>query len=157
MPRLLWRFEKSQFCFASSRLQSLPVFFISGNKRIEVSRSRYRSEAITQTSEMRPSSLLGQSVNAEVLQQLQATVAECERKVAEAKEALDRIHQDEIALNRAREALMQRKNVCHKVGQDKRNLTARLEQKKKQLQNLEREAVDLTVEERKAKEKCGVR
>lgn len=95
-------------------------------------------------------------MNPEELHRLQAAVADCDRRVAEAKEMVDSITQEEISLNRSREGLIQKRHACGKISQDRRTVVSRLEQKRKQLANLEKEAVDLVEEERKVKATCGV-
>lgn len=130
--------------------------FSVGNKRIEISRSRYRRDAITQVSEIRPSHMIGQSVDVEAQQHLQVAVSECEERLTEAKRGLEVVVQEETALNRARESLIQKRMNHRKVLGDRRTLEMRLEQKQRQIVSLEREAIDLEEEERKTKRQCGV-
>lgn len=132
-----------------------PTFF-GDNKLISIRTSRYRRDAITQVSEVRPSRFLGQSVDVHALQQLRATIAELEQRMAEAKSAHDAICEEETVINRTRENLLQQKRSCQAIAANRRVVVSRLERIRNQLRISEKDAIDLDAEERNVKQKCGV-
>lgn len=131
--------------------------FIPDNKLISIRTSRYRRDAITQVSEVRPSRFLGQSVDVRALQQLRATIAELEQRMAEAKSAHDAICEEETVINRTRENLLQQKRSCQAIAANRRVVVSRLERIRNQLRISAKDAIDLDAEERNVKQKCGVR
>lgn len=131
--------------------------YITDNKLITIRTSKYRRDAITQVSEVRPSRFLGQSVDTNALQQLRATIAELEQRMTEAKAAHDEICQEETIISRTRENLLQQKRSCQAIAANRRVVVSRLERIRNQLRISEKDAIDLDVEERNIKVKCGVK
>lgn len=108
-------------------------------------------------SDVRPSRFLGQAVDVQALQQLQARLSELENQLASTKPVYDSIMQEELELKRTRENLLQQRNNVHKIMADRRVAQSRLDTKRNQLKGIENEAIDLVAEERNVKQKCGVR
>lgn len=123
---------------------------------ISIKSSRYRSDKLTQTSDVGPSRFFGQSVNVEALELLKSSVAELEQRFSTSKRALEVIMQEENATNRSREALLQKRNTLQKWQGNRRVVVSRLASKRSQLANLCKETVDLCAEEQRVKAACAV-
>ena len=106
---------------------------------------------------MRESKFVGQSVDSQELERYQATLAQLEQRMSSFKPVSDRITQEETDLKRSRENLFQKKKDLQVIVSGPRVTKSRLDQKRLQLQNLNKDTVDLVAEERLVKEKCGVR
>ena len=129
---------------------------ISDTKVITIKSSRYRSDKLTQTSDVGPSKFFGLSVNVQALELLKSSVAELEERFSAGKRALEAILQEENVTNRSREALLQRRNALQKWQGNRRVVTSRLTSKRSQLANLQRETLDLSAEEQRVKAACAV-
>ncbi len=100
---------------------------------------------------------MGQSVDSRALEHHKATLAQLEERMSGFKPAYDRITQEETEIRRTRETLLQQRQTYQEVASMARGVKPRLEQKRLQLKNLEKDAIDLVAEERLVKEKCGVK
>ena len=129
---------------------------IVDKKKISIQGSRYRSDKITATSDVRPSQHFGQSVDTAALELLKSSVSEVEERFCAGKKALEAILQEENGTNRSREALFQKRNALQKVQGNRRVMASRLSSKKSQLANLEKDTIDLSAEENRVKSVCGV-
>lgn len=130
---------------------------VSDTKMISIRKSRYRSDKLTQTSDVGPSRFFGMSVNVEALELLKSSLVELEQRFNAGKRALEAILQEENVTNRSREALLQKRNTLQKWQGNRRVVTSRLTSKRSQLANLQKETVDLCAEERRVKATCTVR
>ena len=129
---------------------------ISDTKVITIKSSRYRSDKLTQTSDVGSSKFFGLSVNVQALELLKSSVAELEERFSAGKRALEAILQEENVTNRSREALLQRRNALQKWQGNRRVVTSRLTSKRSQLANLQKETLDLSAEEQRVKAACAV-
>ena len=123
---------------------------------INVRTSRYRRDAITSMSDVRPSRFLGQSVDVKALEEINQTISYLEERMAASRSAYETIAQEDTSVKRTREVLLTQRNTLLKVLSDKRLLTSRIDRLRQQLNNHDKEAVDLEAEEKAVKEKCGV-
>ena len=137
-------------------LQQFISCYCLGNKRIDIIRSRYRRDVITQVGDVRSAHMLGQSVDAAALEQCQHNVSEFENRLAESQRHVEQITAEYTVVSREQEALRQRKFDLGKYVGHRRTISARIEQKKMQLNNSDVDAVDLVQEERLVKENCSV-
>lgn len=129
--------------------------FYGGNYAIRISKSRYSSNAITQTSDIRPSKLLGQSIDQSVADNYRANIAGLEESLGHARRALDAANQELTALKQSRESLMSRKQELTSLISSENVVNVRLNQKRHELKRCEEEAVDLVAEERSMRKECG--
>jgi len=130
--------------------------FYGDTKVITIKSSRYRSDKLTQTSDVGSSKFFGLSVNVQALELLKSSVAELEERFSAGKRALEAILQEENVTNRSREALLQRRNALQKWQGNRRVVTSRLTSKRSQLANLQKETLDLSAEEQRVKAACAV-
>lgn len=126
------------------------------DKMINIRTSRYRNDAITQMSDVRQARFLGQAVDTQALEQINQTIYQLEHRLAGLKATYDVVIKEEDAIKQKREVLLTQKKELHQILGDLRVVKSRLDRINQQINNCQKEAIDLDAEERIVKEKCGV-